>query len=224
MRYYIYFITYLQHTLVGGSVLYLMTAPIFMSFYPDLLPSGYQATLFSISLSAVTFVMAIRPLADLFKSWRWLRSLVILRKGFGVVSASIIVSFILSKIMMGGLVPYVTVMSTGAYWSLDGYALLAHLGDITAIILLLTSNNLSKRLLGKGWKRVQKLAYVYFYAGALYEVLAFSSSYALACAVGVTTLVLVAFIKNRFISKARAASAPAPMPTRGNDTVPSKRV
>ena len=187
----------LQTTLVGGSVFYLMSMPILLAYYPDVLPSTYTTNAFFVSLLAVTFVMSIRPLADLFRGKRWIRSLVILRKGFGVTSASIVVAFILSKIITHGLGTYLASWFSVSYWSLDGYALFAHLGDLSAIVLLVTSNNFSKRILGKGWKRVQKLAYVYFFSGALYEVFAFGSSFAEAAAWLVGILVFAAIIRNR---------------------------
>ncbi|MBP9749203.1 MAG: hypothetical protein KBD21_00475 [Candidatus Pacebacteria bacterium] len=211
MKYYIYTIKFVQNMLVGGSVLYLMSMPVLLGLYPEYVSRDLVATLFLVSLLSVTFVMLIRPLADLLPRQRWLRSLVILRKGFGVVSASIIVSFILGKMVAGGVTGYLSALATSAYWSLDGFALLAHLGDITAIILLLTSNNFSKRVLGKGWKRVQKLAYIYFYAGASYEVFAFESSLALVCIALVTALVLAAFVRNRFLQKAKPVPVKSPV-------------
>lgn len=198
MKNYIQVINFLQNALVGGSVFFLMTSPLMQNFYPELLPAQYVSTLFFISLLSVTFVMAIRPLSDLLPRLRWLRSLIILRKGFGVVSASIIVSFILSKMIHIGVFEYLAPWGTLTYWSLDGFALLAHLSDITAIILLITSNNFSKRILGKNWKRVQKLAYVYFYCGALYVVLAFGNMFAVTSLIFVTLLVFLASLKKHY--------------------------
>ncbi len=194
---YILFIKGLQNVLVGSSVLYLMAAPVVLALFPALVPASYINTAFAVSLSTATFVMAIRPLADMFPKARWLRSLVILRKGFGVVSASVIVGFILTRIMQNGLGAYLLSWLEPSYWSLEGFALFAHLGDVTAIVLLVTSNNFSKRKLGKSWKRVQKLAYVYFYAAALYKVLAFDSVFAGVALVSVTVLVLMAFVRNK---------------------------
>lgn len=207
MQTYIRAIKLLQNVLVGASVLYLMAMPAVVALIPEVLPEGVPSTLFSISLAAVTFVMAIRPLADLVPSARWLRSLVILRKGFGVLSASIIVSFILAKCIAHGPVGYLTSWFTVRYYALDGYALFAHLGDMTAIVLLVTSNNFSKRILGPSWKRVQKLAYVYFYAGAFYHALAFQDTFAYGSIVSVTLLVCAAFVRNRIAQVSEKNSA-----------------
>lgn len=197
MKNYFKFIDILQESLLGVSIAILMILPILISYYPELLVPGYQTFLFGVSFAAVTFVMAIRPLADLLGGYtKWIRPLVILRKGLGVLSASIVVSVILSKIMIHGPYEHFLLYLEPSYWSLNRYALFAHLGDLTAIPLLITSNNFSKKLLGANWKRLQKLAYVYFYSGALYEFFALNSYYAFTAIIVVTTLVMFAFIKN----------------------------
>ena len=195
MKTYLLTIKKIQTLLLGISIGVLMVLPIISAYFPTILSMPVMNVLFAISLSAVFFVMSIRPLADIFPTATWIRALVILRKGFGVFSASIIVSFFLGKIMAQGL-GYLSILGTPEYWSLTKYALFAHLGDLTGIILLITSNTFSKRMLGPWWKRIQKLAYVYFYAGALYEFLAFYSGLAFVALSVVTLLVLVAFTKN----------------------------
>ncbi len=196
-------IKYIQNTLVYGSVMFLMIMPILMSYYPDALPNGYRNVMFSLSLAAVTWVMCIRPLADLLPRVKWVRPLVILRKGVGTFSASMIVAGIFSKMMLGGVLAYFATWFTAAYWSFDANAIYAHLGDVTALILLATSNLYSKRILGRWWKRVQRLAYVYFYAGALYELLAYDSKFAGYALILVTVLVLLAYAKNHLFAPAR---------------------
>jgi hypothetical protein len=140
--------------------------------------------------------MLIRPLADIFRTNKWIRPLVILRKGAGVISASIIVSFILGKLMVDPI-GYIQNVGTLQYWSMQNLAALAHLADISAIILLITSNNFSRNLLGTTWNTIQKLSYVYFYFSALYVILTFGSISLVIAIILVTTLTLIAFIKNR---------------------------
>lgn len=183
-----------QEILLGISLMLLAGLPLVFLYQPTVL-SWLSSYLYFFSLLAVTLVMAIRPLADLCPRTPWIRPLVILRKGVGVFSASIIVSYMLYKILLTGDA-YFAEYTTRAFWSMEGYALLAHLGDITAVILLVTSNIFSKRVLGANWKRIQKLAYVYFYSGALYEYLAFQSRFALMALCVVTILVGAAYIKN----------------------------
>jgi len=183
---------------VWAVVIFLFAIPFILAFAPELLPKTTLTTLFSISLWSVTFVMMIRPLADIFGS-KHLRALVILRKSFGILSASIIVGLILVKVIQHGGTYFAQIL-TPEYWSLTKYKLLAHLGDITAVILLITSNSFSKHILGIWWKRIQRLSYVYFYAGALYELFAFNSFTALMALLFVTLVTFLAFIKNRFFN------------------------
>lgn len=152
------------------------------------IPSAVKGMLFTVSFVAVSLVMCVRPLADIFSEQLWLRRLVFLRKGFGILSASIIVG-----IMIASGLPYLQSVFTVRYYSLDRYALLAHLGDLSGLILLATSNNFSQRHLGRNWKRIQRLSYVYFYAGGLYEYLMFDSLFALYMVLLVTNLTVFAW-------------------------------
>ncbi|MDQ5928010.1 MAG: hypothetical protein QG633_448 [Patescibacteria group bacterium] len=186
-----------QKSLLGISIALLAFGPVALLIWGYLLPMSVIGIFYTISLVSVTFVMSIRPLADIANDVPQIRALVILRKGFGVLSASIIVTFLLAKLIEPESV-YLASIFTSAYWSLDTFSLFAHLGDITGVILLITSNTFSKRILGPWWKRVQKLAYVYFYAGALYEMLALQSTFAMVAMGMVTVLVLIAWVKKRF--------------------------
>ncbi len=190
-------IAFIQQSLLGISIALLALGPVALLVWGDLLPFSVMGILYTISLVSVTLVMSIRPLADIASDVPQIRALVILRKGFGVLSASIIVTFLLAKIIEPESM-YLASIFTPAYWSLDKFSLFAHLGDITGVILLITSNTFSKRILGPWWKRVQKLAYIYFYAGALYEMLALQSTFALIAMATVTVLVLIAWVKKRF--------------------------
>ena len=193
LSYYIQITKHVQSILVIGSIgIFLLAFPMAFAFHLDFLPKNISSILYLVSYSSVTFVMAIRPLADIFPT-PYIRMLVPLRKGFGILSASIIVSFILSKIIISGL-SYFTILFSASSWKFSDYSIFAHLGDITAIILLATSNIFSKKLLGKNWKHIQKLAYVYFYAGGVYEVLAFHNTFAGYAMLGVSFLLSLAFI------------------------------
>jgi DMSO/TMAO reductase YedYZ heme-binding membrane subunit len=104
---------------------------------------------------------------------------------------------------------YFGAMGTLDYWSLKNFALFGHLADIAAVILLVTSNNLSKKTLGTAWKKVQKLSYVFFYASSLYVYLSFGHMRILLSMSIVTTVTILAYLRNR----ARARNALATTPT-----------
>lgn len=197
-------IAYIQEVLLWAGLANLVVLPIILSYLPSFISDTATSFLFTLSLTSVFFVMIVRPLADLFPRVAWLRPLVILRKGFGVFSASIIVSFMLMNIMTDAG-PYLSAFFSAKHWSLGGYHILAPLGDVSALILLITSNKFSKRVLGMNWKRIQKLAYVYFYSGALYEYLVLGQDFAFWFALIVFGLSAAAFIAKRV----RVAPLPA---------------
>ena len=196
MKTYIRTIQVIQKLALGISIAIMMILPLIIVFYPDMLSEQTTLRLYDISHIAVFLVMIVRPLADIFTRSTKIRPLVILRKGVGVLSASIVVSFILAKIIMDPA-GYFQSIGTMQYWSFENLAILAHLGDISAILLIVTSNNLSKRILGAGWKIIQKLSYVYFYASSLYVFLVFNDNTVLLSMLIVTMLTCVAYIKNK---------------------------
>ena len=196
MKTYLETIKIVQKLLLGISILIMLILPLIIVFKPDTLSDVTTLRLYDISHITVVFVMIIRPLADILRGITIIRPLVILRKGVGVLSASIVISFILAKIIMTGST-YFSSWFTVKYWSLENYALLAHLADLSAILLIITSNNLSKRLLGDFWKKIQKLAYIYFYASSLYVFLVSGNKIVMFSIVIVTIFTAIAFYKNQ---------------------------
>lgn len=195
MRQYIQSIQIAQKVLLSIGIGTLIVLPLSILFIPDTVFAYSMALYATVHLTAF-FVMMIRPLADIFTKTPYIRPLVILRKGFGVVSASIVVSFLIAK-ELASPGSYLLDMGTGAYWSLSNYALFAHLADITAVLLLITSNNFSKRVMGAWWKRLQRLSYVYFFASGLFVFLSFGEESVLIYMVLVSFFTTFAFIVNR---------------------------
>ncbi len=195
MKLYFAFIKNFQEALLAISIIMLATLPATLALAPNALGNTGYTLLYSVAHVSLFLVMMIRPLADLLPRVKWLRPLVILRKGMGVLSASVVVSFILSKIIMdaGG---YLGSFGTVEYWSFTNLALFAHLADISALLLLITSNNLSKRLLGKWWKCIQRLSYVYFYASGIYVFFILGNTTVLTYMTLVTIVTIMAWIKN----------------------------
>ena len=196
MKSYLSFIAKFQGALVIVGLLILMVLPPLIAYTPLGFDQAFQGFWYEVSLFAAFLVLAVRPLADLLDDFPFVRPLVILRKGMGIVSASVIVSFMLAHIMQDGWT-YLAHFLEPSAWSLAGYKVLAPLGDLSALVLLVTSNQYSKRILGKNWKRVQKLAYVYFYAGALYEYLLLGNQAALWYILFVAGITAAAFVVKR---------------------------
>ncbi len=196
MKTYLKTIKFLQTFFLGISIALMLVLPLVLAFYPEWLSPQAILNLYDVSHVSIFFVMLVRPLADILLGVKWIRPLVILRKGVGVLSASVVVSFIFSKIIMDPA-GYLGAFGTSAYWSLTNYALLAHLADISAIILLITSNNLSKRVMGALWKKVQKLSYVFFYASSFFVFLSYGDIGPIVSVVIITIVTVVAHQKNK---------------------------
>jgi DMSO/TMAO reductase YedYZ heme-binding membrane subunit len=195
MKTYFAFIHNTQEFLLAISVILLATLPATLVLRPEWFSDVTYFWLYAVAHFTLFLVMLVRPLADIFRGVKWIRPLVILRKGFGVLSASIIVSFLLAKIIADAS-GYFASIATPEYWSLHNLALFAHLADISAVILLVTSNTLSKQLLGKNWKRIQKLSYVYFYASAFYVFFILGEALVMIYVVIVTIFTVLAWLRN----------------------------
>ncbi|HEY5588660.1 MAG TPA: hypothetical protein VIK86_06870 [Candidatus Paceibacterota bacterium] len=217
MRTYFTIIKYLQETLLTISIIVMMALPTMLVFNKDIITLDVISQLYLISHYLLLFVMIIRPLSDIFTKAIWIRPLVILRKGAGVLSASIVVSFILAKLMVDPA-SYFGSMATFKYWSLENYALFAHFADLSAVILIVTSNNLSKRIFGNWWKKIQKLSYVYFYGSVIYLFFNYGGIDLLISLILVTMLTYIAYIKN----KKRLAHVPTIIPVENKENIIKK--
>lgn len=134
--------------------------PVIWYFSPD-----YRWNLWDLSWYAVTILMLIRPLGDIFPKWMIFRRLLPLRQGLGILSSAVVVTN-----MAFSYIPSPQSFMD-AYFSLQGWvsssAIIAHLAEISGFFLLITSNHLSQRTLGAWWKRIQRSSYIYFFAGGL---------------------------------------------------------
>jgi DMSO/TMAO reductase YedYZ heme-binding membrane subunit len=93
-----------------------------------------------------------------------LRRMVILRKGFWIFSANIIVTMLIAKwIQFPATFFAFFTLTTWSLWM----GLVARLSELTGVILLVTSNRFSQKKLGIWWKRIQRSSYIYFYTGPI---------------------------------------------------------
>lgn len=114
---------------------------------------------FLTSWIAVCFVMYIRPLSNIFPQVWILSTLNTLRKSIGILSSSIILTiffiwWIKNPFLISNYFSYNS-------WN-DFYSILSRISEISALLLLLTSNSFSQKKLGIWWKRIQRLSYLYF--------------------------------------------------------------
>lgn len=216
MKTYLKTINLTQNLMLGIGIGILALLPSIIVLAPN---SYDRDALYAMAQLALFLVMIVRPLADLLPRVRWIRPLVILRKGFGVFSASIVVAFMIAKLIVDP-VAFFGAYTTIKYWSFTNLALFAHLSDISAVLLLITSNKLSKRLLGKNWKRIQRSSYVYFYGSTLYITFILGERTPIFYLLVVTGLTYFAFVKNRDRRLRAAAEKHTPLtPTRPMSTI-----
>ncbi|MDD3793502.1 MAG: FAD-binding oxidoreductase [Candidatus Gracilibacteria bacterium] len=126
--------------------------------------NNFMGFMFDLSWWSVVFVMAIRPLSDLLPKLGILKKLVSLRKAFGILSSSIIVVNLIGPMFLdfSKFISYFSSVKWGLY-----YPIISRISEITAIILLITSNNFSQKNLGIWWKRIQRSSYLYFICGGI---------------------------------------------------------
>lgn len=156
--------------------------------------------LWHLSLIAVLLLMLIRPLNDIFPSFEFYK-LMPLRKNLGILSAIVVVSYGAIHYVNMGFSEFISTYFSLAYWSFSGNLFVAHLGELTGFILLITSNLFSIRLLKQNWKKVQRLSYIYFVCGSWYVFSSFGKTYALIGLIVVFEITLFAYIKKRIERK-----------------------
>jgi NAD(P)H-flavin reductase/ferredoxin/DMSO/TMAO reductase YedYZ heme-binding membrane subunit len=156
-----------------------------------------SSLLFLISWYSVVFVMLIRPIADLLPKLWFLRKLSSLRKAVAILWSTVIVTIFLDKYFVNyeNFTQYFTI----SYWN-SLYPILSRSSELTWLILLATSNTLSQQKLGKYWKPLQRLAYLYFIAWWLIAAQWWSQSYYYTMWLWIL-LFIAAEVKNRFFIK-----------------------
>lgn len=197
MKLYLSSIKITQEVLLAISIIILACLPNIL-ILTNWVTAEITTRLYLVAHISLFLVMIVRPLADLLRSVRWIRPLVILRKGLGVFSAAIVVSFIFAKIGVDAM-GYFGNWLTIEYWSVSDFSIFAHTADISALLLLITSNNLSKRILKTNWKRLQRLSYVYFYGSSIYLLFVFGDTSMIWYLTIVTLLTTLAWGRNQQI-------------------------
>ena len=128
-------------------------------YWDFLFTDNFMGFLYDLSWFSVVFVMAIRPLKDLFPKVGILKTLCYYRKALWILSAIVIVvNWLWAFYFNPVLIERYFTLSRWEPW----LALTARLSELTALILLITSNNISQRLLWRWWKRIQRSSYIYF--------------------------------------------------------------
>lgn len=144
-------------------VYYLLPLILLVSivFYPE---RAYFAFLGNLAEGVLIFLLFVKPLAKLFNS-RILQKIVVFRRQLGIAT------FWLFLFHAGGLIHLLNLISLSNYsFYVKPHLFFALVASIGLVLLTVTSNNVSIKLMKKNWKRLQYLAYP-----ILFAVLAHSS-------------------------------------------------
>lgn len=201
MSYYLLFLGFLRKITLYFSFFCAGTIFIGYDFFPDVLPFWWEKSLWLMNSWAIFILMIIRPLAEVLPKHlaKWVFALVAYRKELGIFSALIVLSFGLAKYMSWGISEFLMTYFSWAYWSFPEAKFWGLLGELVAVPLLLTSHLWIQKKMGKWWKRIQRLSYLYFFAGAWYVYSAFGAVEELWFMVIVVVLTIGAFVKKRCI-------------------------
>lgn len=137
---------------------------------------GVSAVFFDPALFAVfgewgwrlfVLVMIIRPLADLFSKSAFLRFLLALRQELAIIGGWFIFAHVIGFFWANEL-SFWSALGDPFYWNLRTLFGWGMTGFLLLIPLLFTSNCFSMRFLGKHWKRLQYLSYLFFVCGGVH--------------------------------------------------------
>ena len=124
----------------------LIAASAAVPFIWWLFPS-YKNELWSVSWITVVTLMCIRPLADIFPKILFFRSILPLRKGLGILSASVVATSLAFTLAAASSAKIVSTYFSAKGWGLASRSAFARISEITGVLLLVTSNSFSQKLL-----------------------------------------------------------------------------
>lgn len=136
-------------------------APITIIVYPNFRDLG------QIGWIVLICVMSIRPVADIFPDLKILRTLVLLRREFGILAATLIISHFSVFFVKAGIPIYKGIFDL-KYWNINSVCGWGFIGTAFALPALITSNRFSMMRLKKWWKPLQRLSYFFVLFGGVH--------------------------------------------------------
>ena len=121
-------------------------------------------------------LLAVRPMGDLFPDLRIFRGILPLRKEAGILCASLGIAHSIGYFLINGI-PLPAGFFDPVFIDPTNYLSWGMLGFLMAILLGMTSNIFSMRLLKRNWKRLHRLVYVFFFVTVAHVVLIRMSLY-----------------------------------------------
>ncbi len=160
--------TYLQTPIANTIIKWLKILLTYGSF---LLPIAYFVTgefkIFgTMALYLLVVIMVVRPLADIFPKVLLFKKLVLMRRSIGIFTGMAAMTHGLWFIYKDP-----SMLTQDYFYSFDSFLLYGSIASIFAFLLLITSNNISVKFLGKKWKWLQRGVHAMFYFTCIHLVL-----------------------------------------------------
>jgi DMSO/TMAO reductase YedYZ heme-binding membrane subunit/ferredoxin len=116
------------------------------------------------------FILFIRPLSNSLPQIKLLRRLVVFRKEIGILCGVFILTHVVGYFLLYG-VSVLTFFKNPNFWNINNFLFWGTVGFLVMLPVLVTSNIWSMMKLGRRWKSVQYLTYVFFLGGILHIAL-----------------------------------------------------
>ena len=153
-------------SLIKKITLYLAFTPVIFYLFADIHFIEYGEMGWKVLIA----IMLIRPISDVFSDLKILKTLCALRKELGIFTALLLIIHSYSFFAIKEKNIFTEILNS-KYWHLNNQLTWGILGFIVTIILLITSNNISVRILKKHWKTCQRLTYLLFFFSAIHITL-----------------------------------------------------
>ncbi len=146
---------------------------LFLSFVPFvgifIFPEDFR-NLGTYCWSLLLFILFLRPLSDIFTDLKILKSLLAFRKELGILCGSLGISHGIG-FFLDNKTPLSEWFQADYLWDFQQHYFWGVLGFFIVIILTLTSNIFSVKVLKKYWKKMHKLTYIFLLVVAIHIVL-----------------------------------------------------
>lgn len=165
--------SFLSELLFSGRIPFLpflQKVTLFFSLVPIIgiffFPEDFR-TLGAMCWNILIVILLIRPLGDIFTDFKIFRGLLPFRKELGILCGSLGISHSIG-FFFGSNIPLPSGFLDPLVWNVKDYFFWGMIGFLISILLTLTSNIFSMRLLRSWWKRLHSLVYLFFIATTIH--------------------------------------------------------
>jgi DMSO/TMAO reductase YedYZ heme-binding membrane subunit len=120
----------------------------------------------SLAFFFLILIMVVRPLTELFPNIVFFKKLMGIRRGIGITMGMAALTH-----GIGFFYQYPSQVGQSYIWSPTGIYLYGIIALFFTILLLVTSNNISVRFMGRKWKWLHKTVIILFYATCIHVAL-----------------------------------------------------